>query len=983
MSTPPCVSSKHGRTALTCRVLLLLTFCVCLLLPGLSRADETIIVTLTLNQQKKGDFFIILRDDGDYLLRADDLAAIGVQRLPQERIDVEGVPHISLRFLTGVEHHFDEATLTMELTAAPELLPKSTLDLAPVRNPDVIYPRDNSIFLNYGIDYSAGGDNFGFEGLTVGNELGVRRHDLLLLTDTLYTESANDSRFVRLNTSLTYDDRKTLQRIIGGDLFAFSGDLGSGVQLGGLSVSKLYRINPYYIRYPLFNISGMASLPSDVELYVDGVKVHSQRFAPGEFELSNFQGSGGAENIEIVIRDALGREERIFSPFYFTDQILRRGLHEYSYNFGLLRREYGQESNNYADPAVSAFHRYGLTDALNLGLRGEAGNGLANFGFEAAMKTGSIGLLRLEGAGSEDDEGSGAAGLLSYDYYNRQFRGRLALQRFSNDFRTLGNTDETAVKRKLNLLAGLGYATPQLGSFGIDYIRTKNFQEAERETLSFSWSRRFWQRAFVNTTLRQMRQNETSYEVTVNLTWSLDRNYSIAGAVRREEGTNIQSIEARRYIPSGEGTGWNLRGERTKTGEDQSFLFNSVAQHNARHAILRGDFSLNRSEMLTSENLRLSLAGALVHIGDTYAVTRPVTDSFALVSVGAADGVGVYVNGQTSGHTNRRGKVVIPDLSSYYDNQVSIEDKDIPLDYLMPRIRLNVSPPLRSGSCINFPLQKYQAFTGTLIVTGADGPVPLAYAELDLATPAGPVTFWTGEEGEFYLDSQQVEFDLTVHQGCEALKKKEVAFLPAGVYPLTIKLEGHIIPSELTIPAVVEQYAELGKIVLPVQLPAAAGVLTPVELTPETAATEADHSLTAPPPETAPVEQIAAEADADRHLPAAVATTIHFPFDQVTPVAADMPLLATVTRILLTIPGFTVQIEGYTCRLGDKSYNERLGQRRAEAIRKYLLAQGVAAEKITEVTSYGVQHPECTARNADCLRQNRRVVLLLFKTPEN
>jgi outer membrane usher protein FimD/PapC len=644
----------------------------------------------------------------------------------------------------------------------------------------------------------------------------VRFRDLLLLTDTLYTESPDDSRFVRLNTSLAWDDRQTLRRVIGGDFIAFSGDLGSRIQLGGLSLSKVYRIDPYFIRYPLFDISGMASLPSDVELYVDGVRVRSERFAPGEFELRNFQSIGGAQTIEVVVRDALGRELRIVSPFYFTDQLLRRGLHEYSYNLGLLRRDFGQESNSYADLAFSAFHRYGLTDALNLGLRGEAGDGLANLGIESAVKTGSLGLLRLEAAGSRDDEDSGGAGFLSYEYTNRRFRGRLALQGFSAGYRTLSDTSTTTFRRKRNLLAGIGYVTPQLGSFGLDFARSENHSGPERETLTFSWSRRLWKRAYLNATLRQIKENETTHEAGVNLSWYLGRDHSVSAALRREGDSSIQTLEARRNTPAGVGTGWNVRGERTDLEGSQLYLLNAVAQHNARLAILRGDFSLGRSETLSTEDLRLSVAGALVQVGDTFALTRPVRDSFALVSVGDAEGVGVYVNGQTSGRTNRRGKVVIPDLSSYYENQVSIEDKDIPLDYLMPRVRLNLSPPLRSGSCLNFPLQRYQAFTGTLSIAEETGATPLAYAELSLDTPAGPVIFWTGGEGEFYLDSQQVEFDVAAYQGCEALEKKGGAFLPAGVYPLAVRQEGRSFRTEVAIPEVAEQFAELGEIVLPV-----------------------------------------------------------------------------------------------------------------------------------------------------------------------
>ncbi|HXV19882.1 MAG TPA: fimbria/pilus outer membrane usher protein [Desulfuromonadales bacterium] len=918
--------------------------------------------------------------------------------LPGAQIEIEGSAYLSLKSMEGVAYHFDENTLTLELTATPDLLAKTTLNLMPTRHTDVIYPRDRSIFLNYGIDYSAGGDDFVFEGLTLSNELGVRYRDLLLLTDTLYSDSPDDARFVRLNTSLTWDDRQTLRRVIGGDFFALSGELGSRVQMGGLSFSKLYRIDPYFIRYPLFDFSGMASLPSDVELYVDGVRVRSERFAPGEFELRNFQSIGGAQTIEVVVRDALGREQRIVSPFYFTDQILRRGLHEYSYNMGLLRRDFGQESSSYSDLAFSAFHRYGLTDSLNLGLRGEAGDGLTNLGIESAMKTGSVGLLRLEGAGSRSGEDSGAAGFLSYEYYNRRFRGRLALQGFSSGFRTLGDMDATTLRRKLNILAGIGYVTPQLGSFGLDLARSESHNGPERETLTLSWSRRLWKRTYVNATFRQIRENETTHEAGVNLTWYFDRDHSVSGALRRERGASIQVLEARRNTPAGEGTGWNVRGERTQREGSQTYLLNSVAQHNARHAILRGDFSLGRSETLTTEDLRLSLAGALVQIGDTVAPTRPVTDSFALVSIGDAEGVGVYVNGQTSGRTNRRGKVVIPDLSSYYENQISIEDKDIPLDFLMPRVRLNISPPLRSGSCINFPLQKYQAFTGTLNVEDTDGRAPLAYAELSLETQAGPVTFWTGSDGEFYLDSQQVEFDLEAHQGCEALGKVPGAFLPAGVYPLTVKQGGRKFQTEMTIPPVSDQFAELGEIVL--QVFSASGsakrTVTITTPSPSVASAPADQRDTASSARSQPPAKVGNATGPDEPAEPKVyedsvrepfeeqsQAAIHFPFDRATPVAADMSLLAAVTDSLLAHPEVAVAIEGHTCRLGSESYNNRLGQRRAETLRKYLVETGVAPRRILQLSSHGEHRPLCPETSEDCLRRNRRAVLLLFKVQEN
>jgi len=382
-----------------------------------------------------------------------------------------------------------------------------------------------------------------------------------------------------------------------------------------------------------------------------------------------------------------------------------------------------------------------------------------------------------------------------------------------------------------------------------------------------------------------------------------------------------------------------------------------------------------------------------VHVGDTFAPTRPVTDSFALVSVGEAEGVGVYINGQISGHTDRRGKVIVPSLSSYYENQVSIEDKDVPIDYLMPQVRLNLSPPLRSGTCINFPLQKYRAFTGTLMVEGVDGKEPLANAELTLGTPNGDLTFWTGGEGEFYLDSQQADFNLEAHQGCDALKEKTVSFLPPGVYPLTFRQKDRTFSSEIVIPEISEQYAELGEIVLPAiptdtsESDSSAnpkqeeGSTFPADtpVTPEDASLPVKLHNTAMGEElgSPPRPGVAADSKMSPSWPAE--TIINFSFDRSSPDAGSMAMLAGVTAYLQRHPEITVTIEGHTCRLGNETYNDRLGRRRAEAVREYLVEEGVAPVRILRLCSYGERRPVCSEAAEDCYRRNRRVVVRLDK----
>ena len=70
-----------------------------------------------------------------------------------------------------------------------------------------------------------------------------------------------------------------------------------------------------------------------------------------------------------------------------------------------------------------------------------------------------------------------------------------------------------------------------------------------------------------------------------------------------------------------------------------------------------------------------------------------------------------------------------------------------------------------------------------------------------------------------------------------------------------------------------------------------------------------------------------------------------------------------------------IEIEGHTDNVGDKKYNERLGQSRAEAVKKYLYEQhSVPLHKIN-VVSYGEDKPAAPNQTRDGRAQNRRVVI--------
>ena len=82
-----------------------------------------------------------------------------------------------------------------------------------------------------------------------------------------------------------------------------------------------------------------------------------------------------------------------------------------------------------------------------------------------------------------------------------------------------------------------------------------------------------------------------------------------------------------------------------------------------------------------------------------------------------------------------------------------------------------------------------------------------------------------------------------------------------------------------------------------------------------------------------------------------------------------------------------VHVDGHADRLGSAQYNQRLSEKRADAVRDYLVAKGFDASKIETLGSgktNQVKHcPDQKNRNAliECLAPNRRVVVELKGTP--
>jgi outer membrane protein OmpA-like peptidoglycan-associated protein len=86
--------------------------------------------------------------------------------------------------------------------------------------------------------------------------------------------------------------------------------------------------------------------------------------------------------------------------------------------------------------------------------------------------------------------------------------------------------------------------------------------------------------------------------------------------------------------------------------------------------------------------------------------------------------------------------------------------------------------------------------------------------------------------------------------------------------------------------------------------------------------------------------------------------------------------MAKISGILLAHPGLTLQIEGYTDSVGSVDYNQQLSQQRADSVRDFLAAEGVAASSIT-AKGFGEANPVASNDTPEGRQHNRRVEIVV------
>jgi outer membrane usher protein len=690
-----------------------------------------LVLELRVNGSAAGPAVVVVRDAaGAYYLPAAPLEALQVRTERLEAVALDGETRIRLAPGGDVRMSYDAAAQRLDLVLPPSAFRETRIAVATPAAPPMT-PAGDGFFLNYDLEAAAG--NGAAPAATGVFEVGLFTRPILVEGTAIARVRRFGAQMVRLDTSLTWDDPDHMRSLRVGDTITRGGVGGAPLRIGGLQFTRSFEVQPGFLTAPVPTLAGSAALPSVADLYVNGALTASKEVRPGAFTLTGLPVVTGSGTVEMVVRDALGRETVVRQAYYAAPGLLRAGLTDFSYEIGFLRRDYAAASASYGPLAASATHRLGLTDLFTIEGHAAASGETQQGGAAADLAFPGFGLLSVSAAASRGRGGvTGQSWGFAFEHRSRSFSFGGSADLASEGYRQVGD-DRPLPALDLRASASL---SQRWGALGVSYLRRDYHDrrpdaEVAGGSASFRLGGLGTLRVAAHTELRGRRDSAAELSLSARLG---PRTTAVAAAGARD-GAGFASLLLQQNAPADEG--WGYRALAT-TGPRESLM--GALQLNT--AFGQYDAELTYRDGRTGARLRVT-GGIAMAGGKAFAAQR-LSDAFAVVDAGQP-GVRVYADNRLVGRTGGDGRVVVPRLRGYEENRLRLEVADLPMDMEVTTAETRVRPYARRGVVVDMRARRTRSAMLRLEVPGL-GPVPAG-----TTVEVGGRSFVAAPGGELFL----------------------------------------------------------------------------------------------------------------------------------------------------------------------------------------------------------------------------------------
>lgn len=666
---------------------------------------------------------------------------------------------------------YDPALIELVIQLPGSARSSQSLDLGFATAADEIVQPDQSapfsVYATYRVawDYVHQGQREGLRTPRVDLDINGRVFRRFAFENQFTYDDDQEQAFVRQSSRLIFDQPDRQLRWQAGDLDSQPLSFQGQEDVAGVGVQRLYR-GFSSGRTVTSTSARQITLERDarVDVIINGAQVRTLQLAPGTYDISDLPLTAGANEVQLVIEDALGGRQVVDFDFFSDFLLLQPGVDEFDFQAGIRAPfEFGERDYRTSEAIATGFYRRGIADNLTLGGNFQISEDAQQVGGEAVFAS-RLGLFKTDLAVSNaEGAGAGYAARLEYRYSQlmtelpgaRRFDAAIEVR--SEDFTSI---DALGPQNQYSVTALARYAQPLsakwTGSIGADYAFARDGQE-DRYGASAFVSYDYSANTNVNFGLTyQNSQFDTNERDEFNLRIDLVHRFGVRSTVN----ASYESAERRARVGFTRGPerpldDFSLSAD-IETDRDTVAVDGTVAYFTNRGEVeLAHQTAFDQEgDEIVSQVTSLRGTGSIAFANGRFAIGRPLYDGFAIVRPHPTlEDRPVLIRGRFSQYPIARsglfGPALVP-LASYNTQTVPFDVEDLPLGYDLGTGTFELYPWLNAGFTRVVGSSYNVTVIGTLL--DAEGqPLALTYGVAEsIDDPSAPkVELFTNRVGRY------------------------------------------------------------------------------------------------------------------------------------------------------------------------------------------------------------------------------------------
>lgn len=605
--------------------------------------------------------------------------------------------------------------------------------------------------------------------------------------NTVYTYAQRN--IVSLRGQLTLGDSTT------------SADVFDSIPFRGVSLASDDDMLPESLKGYAPVVRGIARTNAQVTIRQNGYVIYQTYVSPGSFEISDMYSTGGSGDLFVTIKEADGSEQHLVVPYASLPLLQREGRLKYSATSGVYR---SYDSGVEKTPLTQATAIYGLPMGFTVYGGSQLGEHYQSLSLGQGKNLGDFGAISVDvtqawASRKNESREQGQSWRVRYskNFVETGTNFAIAGYRYATsgywnmqevlDTWTHGDSYGLQERRRnraeltVNQSLREGWGNLALTAVREDYWNTDRSMESYGASYNNSWNGVSYGVSYTDNRNAMPSSGGTNgsrkvYDrdklVAVNISVPLDLlsgrhptyvNYMMNSS---RKGSTTNSVNIGGTLLEQNNLTWNVQEGYGSRGQGNTAGAN--ASWRATYGEVNGGYSRDQY----SQRLNYGLQGSIVAHENGVTLGQQLGETAALV---AAPGAGdVAVQSQTGVRTDFRGYAIVPYVSPYRKNDITLDTQTLGDDAELALTTQTVIPT--RGAVVRAGYRTSIGHRALMTLTRADGnPVPFGATVTDPSDKEGQ-GFIVGDGGQVYLTGLGDEGQLKVQWGTAADRQCSVSY---------------------------------------------------------------------------------------------------------------------------------------------------------------------------------------------------------------